>query len=499
MARFNYRLVARLLGMLLIIMACSMVVPVLVSLFYADGSQFGLMLSALLMLIMGLFLRNFVGIKSSYELRVKESFWITAIIWIVVPLAGALPYLFTSVTSSFTDAAFESFSGFTTTGSSVLADVDHTPYGLLVWRSTSQWVGGMGLILFVVAILHRLNEGSARLYEAEFSGSLQRRLHPRMAKNVVLMWTVYMGLTVAMILLLLAGGNTFVDSLCLAMSTVSTGGFMTHTDGLASLSAYSTVIVTVFMFLAGINLALLFYFFTGRWRQMRGEEELKRYIVMYFAAVAVCAISFVVGHVRAGHPLGAGDVGDFISFSFFHVASTVSTCGFYTTTPTFWPMMVSVVTFLLMCVGASAGSTGGGLKIKRIMILGRHVRNYLVRMVHPRAVLSVKIGRGNNMRVVDEEYVNRIIAFIFLYFLFIVIGAFVLTLCGLNIPNALCMAAANISNLGPSPVINNWGASLDYIQLQAMGKWTVMVLMLAGRLEIFALVAMVLPAYWRRL
>lgn len=484
--------------MLLIIMACSMVVPVVVSLYYADGSQFGLMFSALLMLIVGLFFRNFFGNGASYELRMKESFWITAIIWIVVPLAGALPYLFTSTTHSFTDAAFESFSGFTTTGSSVLTDLDHVPPGLLVWRSTSQWVGGMGLMLFIVALLHRLNEGSARLYEAEFSGSLQRRLHPRMAKNVVLMWSVYTGMTLVMTVLLLLAGNSFVDSLCTALSTVSTGGFMTHTDGLASFSPLSMVIVTVFMFLSGVNLALLFYLFTGRWRQVSHDEELFRYVVIYLVAVLICTTAFSVAQMSAEEGLDGAHVVDYLCFSLFHVASTVSTCGFYTTPPPMWPLMVSVVTFLLMCVGASAGSTGGGLKIKRLMILTRHVRNYFVRMVHPRAVLSVKIGLGSNARVVEEEYVNKIIAFIFLYFLFIIMGTFVLTLCGIDIPNALCMAAANIGNLGPSPVIHSLGASLDYVQLHVAAKWAMMALMLAGRIEIFALVAMVMPAYWRK-
>ena len=166
LSKFNFRLVARLLGMLLVIMAVSMSVPIMVSVYYADGSQFGLVLSALLFLILGLLLRNFLGVGATYELHEKESFWFTVIIWIVIPMMGALPYLFTSSVTSFTDAAFESFSGFTTTGSSVIPELERVPQGLLVWRSTSQWIGGLGLILFIVALLRRLNEGSARLYEA---------------------------------------------------------------------------------------------------------------------------------------------------------------------------------------------------------------------------------------------------------------------------------------------------------------------------------------------
>ncbi len=483
--RFNYRLIARLLGMLLVIMAASMLVPIAVSFYYDDGAQFGLVLSALLFLMLGLLLRNFLGVGATYELYEKESFWITVVVWLVVPLAGALPYLFTGTLSSFTDAAFESFSGFTTTGSSVIIDLDHAPKGLLVWRSTSQWVGGLGLILFVIALLRRLNEGSARLYEAEFSGTLQRRLHPRMKRNVMMMWSVYVLLTVALFLLLLSDRNGFVDSFCTALSSVSTGGFMTHNAGLAGFSNVSKIIITVFMFLSGINLAILYYIFTLRWSQVRGDKEFLRYLTVYAVSVLLCTAAFL---------LSGSAIDKSISFSLFHVASTLSTCGFYTTPPDVWPKTVSVVTFLVLFVGASAGSTGGGLKLKRLMILVRQVRNYFVVMIHPRAVLSVKI----NGTPVEPQYVSKVFAFIFLYLLLTILGAFVLTLCGTDIPNAFCMAAANIGNLGPSPVINNLGASLNYVQMLPVAKWTMMLLMLAGRIEIFALIAVFIPAYWRK-
>lgn len=482
--RFNFQLIARLLGMLLIILAASMAVPVAVSVYYGDGSQFGLIVSGVLILALGLFLRNFAGRNATFVLRERESLLYTLIIWLVVPLMGSLPYIFTGSVHSFTDAAFESFSGFTTTGSSVIVDLDHTPQGLLVWRSTSQWVGGLGLILFVVAILRRLNEGAAKLYESEFSGTLQRRLHPRMSHNVKLMWRVYILLTFTMFVLLLFGGNGFVDSFCLALSTVSTGGFMTHSAGLAACSGYTMAIITLFMSLAGINIGVLFYMLTRRWRMVAGDEEFRRYLILYFAAVALCVVSFVLTGDGLGYSL---------SFSLFHVASTLSTCGFYTTPPDVWPITVSVVTMVLLFVGASAGSTGGGIKIKRLMIFGREVRNYFTQMIHPRAVFCVRI---NGVRV-ERDYINRIFVFLFLYFLFVVMGSFVLTICGLSIPNAFCMASANMSNLGPSPVINSMGAALDYVGLPAVGKWAMIVLMLAGRLEIFALVAIVLRAYWR--
>ena len=484
--RINARLLFRVLGMLLIIMAVAMMLPVAISIYYADGSQFGLTLAAACILAIGLFMRNFAGAGASNELHARDAVWFTVTIWTVIPLMGALPYLFTSSVQNFTDAVFESMSGFTTTGSSVLSGLDEMPKGLLVWRSTSQWIGGLGLILFVVAILRRLNEGSARLYEAEFSGTLQRRLHPRLGRSVVLMWTVYSVLTVALFVLLMVGGNGFVDSLCTALSTVSTGGFMTHDDGMASFSLFSHGCITLFMFLAGVNIALLYSFFSGKWRSLRDDEELKRYCSVYVIAVLFCFVSFVV----AGDGLTFRNLG----FAMFHVASAVSTCGFYTSSPSVWPVTVSVVTFLLVFVGASTGSTGGGLKMKRMMIVGRGIRNYFVRMIHPHSVTRVRIDG----RAVDEGHVRQVFSFLFLYVVLLTIGAFVLTLCGLDIPNALCMATANLGNLGPSPVVNSIGARLDYVHLMPVAKWTMAVLMLAGRLEIFTLTALLVPHYWKR-
>ena len=484
--RINARLLFRVLGTLLVIMAVSMLLPIVVSVYYGDGSQFGLMLAAVCIVAMGLFMRNFLGHGASNELYARDGIWFTVIIWIAVPLAGALPYLFTSSVRNFTDAAFESFSGFTTTGSSVLTGLDDLPQGLLVWRSTSQWIGGLGLILFVIAILRRLSEGGARLYEAEFSGTLQRRLHPRLGRSVVLMWVVYIALTATMFALLMLGGNGFVDSLCTALSTVSTGGFMTHDAGFADFSNFSKCCITVFMFLAGINLAMLYSLFTGKWRALREDEELKRYCSIFLLAVIVCYISFAI----SGEGFSLTNLG----FSMFHIAAALSTCGFYTSSPTVWPVTVSVLTFLLIFVGASTGSTGGGLKMKRLMVVGRGIRNYFVSMIHPQSVTRVRI----NGRAIDEEQVRRVFSFLFLYVVFVTVGSFVLTLCGIDIPNSLCMATANLGNLGPSPVINSMGARLDYVQLVPVAKWTMMSLMLAGRLEIFTLAAVLIPQYWRK-
>ena len=471
--------------MLLLVMALAMALPMVVSLHYGDGAQYALGFSALMLLAIGLLLRNIVGRNASYGLRERESFWITAVAWLVVPLAGALPYLFTGVLGTFTDAAFESVSGFTTTGSSVIANPAVIPQGMLMWRSITQWIGGLGLILFVVAFLKRLNQGSLQLYAAEFSGTQQRKLHPHIAKSVSRMWRIYTLITLILIALLVLAGNGVLDSFCLALSTVSTGGFMTTQFGMSGYSDLTLSILTVFMFLSGVNVALLYNLFTFRWRQLRLNHEFALYVGIFLFAALSCTVAFGM----VGNPWLES-----VQYSFFHIASTVSTCGFYTNPPDVWPFWVSVVTFLLILTGASAGSTGGGLKLRRLMTLSIYLRNYLTRMVHPNVVFTVKIDH----KVVPGEYVNKIFGFVFLYICFIIGGAFVLTFCGSSIADAFCLAAANISNLGPSPLINSLGASLDYAALPDLAKWTLMVLMLAGRLEIFALLAIVSPAYWKR-
>ena len=485
MKHFNYRLVARLAGLLTLAMAGSMVLPIVASFYYADGAEFKLIIAALLMTAVGLFLRNIVGRKATYDLRERESFWITSVVWITVPLCGAIPYLLTGTLNNFTDAVFESVSGFTTTGSSVIIRPEDIPQGLLLWRSITQWIGGLGLILLVVALLRRLSGGSLKLYAAEFSGTQQRKLHPHIAKSVTRMWFIYSLITIVLITLLALAGNSAIDSVCLALSTVSTGGFMTAQFGLTGYSELTLSILTVFMFLSGVNVALLYNLFTLKWRRFKVNHEFTLYTVLFIFAVVSCSVAFGL----VGNPWGES-----VRYTLFHIASTISTCGFYTQGPTVWPFWVSVVTFLLILSGASAGSTGGGLKLRRLMVLFLYMRNYMTRMVHSHVVFSIKIDH----KVVPGEYVNKIFGFLFLYICFIIGGAFLLTLSGSSIADAFCMASANISNLGPSPLINSLGANLEYASLPILSKWTLMILMLAGRLEIFALLAIVSPSYWKR-
>ncbi len=416
----------------------------------------------------------------------RESYRFTALLWLIVPLLGAVPYLAAGVVPSFTDALFESVSGFTTTGSSVILSPESLPAWLRMWRALTQWVGGLGLVLFIVAFVPSLRAGSSQLYAAEFSGTQQRKLHPHMSRNVARMWGIYTLMTLLCTAALYATDKRSVfDSVCLAMSTVSTGGFMPASGGMAGYGTGTMMVLTLFMFLSGVNVAMLYNLFTFHWRRLRRSSEFVVYAVLFVLAAAVCTVAFAA----KGAPWDTA-----ARYSLFHIASTVSTCGFYTATPPEWPFVASVVTFLLILSGAMAGSTGGGLKLRRLMTLFLYLRNYFSRMLHPNVVFAIKIDN----QVVPAEYVNKIFGFVFLYILFIIGGAFALTLTGSDMADAFCLATANISNLGPTPIIGSIGADFSYTLLPSAAKWVLMVLMLAGRLEIFALLAIVSPSYWSR-
>lgn len=416
----------------------------------------------------------------------RNSYHITAMVWLAVSVLGAIPFLLSGAVGSVTDALFESVSGLTTTGSSVVASPETLPAWLRVWRSLTQWVGGLGLVLLIMAVAPSFHGGASHLYAAEFSGTQQRRLHPHMGRNVSRMWLIYILLTITLTALLVGCGNSVVDSVCLALSTVSTGGFMPSSAGLAGFSESTMTVLTVFMFLSGVNLAMLYNIVTFHWRRLRRSDEFLVYAALFVLAVGLSTAAFALN----GNEWGAS-----ARYSLFHIASTVSTCGFFTAAaPAHWPFAVSVLTFMLILSGAMAGSTGGGLKLRRLMTLVGYLRNYFTRMLHPNVVLTVKIDR----QVVPADYVNKIFGFVFLYILFIIGGAFALTLCDIGIADAFCLAAANISNLGPTPIVGAAGAGLYYTLLPATAKWILMVLMLAGRLEIFALLAVVSPSYWKK-
>lgn len=480
---FNGRLVARLLGTMLLTVAAFMLLPIAVSLYYGDGALQGFGIAVAVLVVMGVFFCNIVGRSPSYEFHEKESFWITGIIWIVVPMVCALPYWLTGVFPNFIDAVFESFSGFTSTGSTVVRHFDGVPKSVLVWRSLTQWIGGMGFILLVIALFKKLKAGTSHLYSAEFSGTVQHKIHPRMTNTVRRMWLVYTIFTVLMLAVLLLIGNDFVDALCLSFSTISTGGFSSRAGSVTSFDWSTQLVVTVFMFLSGINMSLLYYLLRRKLTMLWKSEEFRFYLLVIVVAVALLTLMLITHGIDGLQSL---------QYSLFQVVSTISTSGYYIAMPGGWMKVIPLFLFLLMFFGACSGSTGGGIKMVRLMILFKYVRNQFLTMMHSRAVVPVKID-GN---VIQLSYINKIFAFIFMYFVFMVAGAFVLMCCGLNLSDSMGVITANIANIGP--VIDTLGATWSYADLPVVAKIVIIVEMLIGRLEIFAIIAIFSPSYWRR-
>lgn len=482
----NHKLLARTIGILLLTMSAILIIPIIVSLSTSDGAFAGLFGAAMLMTVIGLLFSFGIGRKFKYDLHERDSFWLTGLVWIVVPFMGTLPYLFTGELDNFVDAMFESVSGFTTTGSSVIPLPENLPPSMLLWRSLTQWIGGMGLILFIVMLMKRLNIGSNMLYSAEFSGGLQRKLHPHIATSVRLMWATYCLLTLILTIILMRCGNEGINSVCLAFSTVSTGGFMPHSAEMGNYNTSTLIVLGVAMFLCGLNVALLHKLLFFKWKQINRNEETRLYAVIFVIAVAIVTLSLLT----KGNGLGSS-----LSYALLHISSTISTCGFVFQEPEVHSLWVSAVTFLLIFIGTCTGSTGGGgIKLKRLIIIFKYAKNYFVSMIHPAVVSVVKIDDNR----IPQDYINKIFAFVFLYLVLLLCGAFMLTLCDVSIHDSICMAGTNLSNIGPSALINSMGANVEYTTLPDLGKWTLMGLMLAGRLEIFALLAMLMPEYWRK-
>ncbi len=479
---FNGRLIAHLLGVMLVGMSIFMLFPTLISFCYNDNAQWGLSLSVIITFILGVFFRNILGKKTNYEFHEKESFWITSLIWLIIPAVCTLPFLLTGTLTNFTDAFFESVSGFTSTGSSVIQNLDNIPKGVLVWRSLSQWIGGLGLILLTIAFLRKLKSGTTHLYNAEFSGTIQRKLHPHISVSVSRMWYIYIFFSVLLCIILLCLGNDFFESICLTMSTVSTGGFSPRTGSISTFSDATQYTLMVFMFLAGINISLLYYLIIRKPKRLWTDEEFRWYVLIIFSFSIVLTILLITC---------GSHIGEATKYSFFQVVSAISTCGYYISIPSNCEKLVTITLFLLMFWGACSGSTGGGLKIVRPLILTKYVRNQFIKTLHPNAIIPVKI----NKNVITTNYINKIFAFIFMYIIFIVAGSFVLICCGINIPDSVALITANISNIGP--VIDTIGSSHNYVELPIIAKWAIITVMIVGRLEVFAIIAIFSPSYWR--
>ena len=481
----NLRIIVRFTGTLILFLGLSMAGPVLVALLFKDGSVHGLSLSALITALTGLIILIFTRNPGSRQLSSRDGLAIVTLGWVMAGLFGTLPYILCGTIPEFTDACFESISGFTTTGASILNEIESLPPGILFWRSLTQWLGGMGIIVLSIAILPYLGIGGMQLYKAEVPSPVVDKLKPRISETAKTLWKVYVLFTCVEILLLSVGGMSLFDAVCHAFCTMPTGGFSTKNGSIAQYnSVYFDSVIIVFMLLAGINFSLHYRLIKGDTRVFGRDSECRVFLILVAVFIIIITLN-IHGPVYASLAQAFRDAA-------FQVSSIITTTGFVTADYATWPALSQLILLISMFLGAMAGSTGGGIKIMRIVLLARHGYHQIFRIIHPRAVTTLKL----NGLPVPEEILSSIWGFFILYIGIFVTASLVMAGLGLDFVSSFASVAASLGNIGPG--LGVVGPVENYSTIPVAGKWVLVLCMLLGRLEIYTVLALLAPAYWRK-
>jgi trk system potassium uptake protein len=477
--------VIRFTGILIFFLGFSMGAPALVSIAYRDGTTLALLYSMSISMGAGLLFFRLGKIKDETAINHRDGVAIVTIGWVIAGLVGALPFLLSGSIPDFTDAYFESVSGFTTTGASILTDIEGVPKGILLWRSLIQWFGGMGIIVFSIAILPFLGVGGMQLYKAEIPSPVIDKLKPRISDTAKALWKVYLLLTVLQILLLVMGGMAVFDAACHAFCTMPTGGFSPKNTSIAYYdNAYFEGVIIIFMLLAGINFSLHYRLIKGDYHVFHRDPESRVFLGIVAVLVLLVAMNI------------HGSVYDSLTRAFryaaFQVSSIITTTGFATADFDTWPSLAKTILILSMFLGAMAGSTGGGLKTMRIILLAKHSYKEVFHIIHPHAVTAVKLGG----KVVPQEILSSIWGFFVLYLGIYVASVLVMASLGLDMISAISSVAACIFNIGPG--LGVVGPVQNYSSIPLPGKWVLTFCMLVGRLEIYTVIVLLLPEFWRK-
>jgi len=473
-----------------------MLLATLVSYLYQDGVVFELLQASLLATALGV-IAMVLTRNHRKELQKKEGYIIVAFGWFFMALIGTLPYLLTGTIPGFTNAFFETMSGFTTTGATILNDVEALPKGILFWRSITHWIGGMGIIVLAIAILPLLGIGGMQLFAAEAPGPSGDKLHPRITDTAKRLWLIYVGYTLAETLLLWAAGMSFFDAINHSLSTLSTGGFSTKNASVSFWNDQPLIqyIIMVFMFLAGTNFVLSYFAFKGRFSKIINDEEFKLYGFFIVALTLVTALFIYTQADLAAssiaHPMVYGPLESALRHGLFQVLALITTTGFVTADFTAWTPLLTIIFFGLMFLGGSAGSTSGGIKIVRHLIMIKNGVLEFKRTLHPNAILPVRY----NNRSVHQSIVFNVLGFFILYMLSFIVGVLVFSLLGLDFQTALGGAASTLGNVGPA--LGDLGPVHTYHDLSLPAKWWASFLMLIGRLELFTVLILFTPFFWR--
>ena len=498
MKKFNYKIIISILGLTSMLNGLFMLFAVPVSMYYEENEKWGILYAGLTTLIIG-FLLWFFYRNAKKSLGKKEGYVIVTLVWLMLTVTGALPYIFTDSIPSYTNAFFETLSGYSTTGASILNDIESMSHGILFWRSATQWIGGMGIIVLTIAILPVLGIGGMQLFLAEAPGPSADKMHPRITETAKRLWLIYVTLTLSEFILLKIAGMGWFDAINHAMTTMSTGGFSTKNASIAIWNDVPMIqyIITLFMIIAGTNFILTYYVMKGKVYRLFQSEEFKYYFLGLITVTVIIAVLIsnyqdpnMVTSIEHPAPFGATESA--IRHALFQVTSVLTTTGYVTADYTMWNYFGTIIIFSLFFIGGSAGSTSGGVKIVRHVIVIKNSILEFKRLLHPNAIIPTRY----NNETVPKGIVFNILAFLVLYILIFVLSSIVLTFLGLDFTSAVGAAASSLGNIGPA--IGSVSPVDNFAHLSDAAKWFCSFLMLIGRLELFTVLILFTPYFWKK-
>lgn len=480
----NFRVIARVLSLVIIIEGLFMLLSAGISFLYSEPEATKLLLSAIITIVTGILV--FSPLRDEEKLSGhKEGYIIITGIWLILSLFGTLPYLLTGTIRPFTDAFFESISGFTTTGATILSGIDTLPHGVLFWRSITQWIGGIGFILISLSLIPVVKSVNIQLSLTDFTGQTTDKINPRIsgsAKRIIVLFSLF---TLAEAILLSISGMPLFDAVCISFTTMSTGGFTTSDNSMTYLgSPLVLIIVTLFMFIAGTNMSNIYFAAKNNFRKAFGNLE------FVFYAVTCLVFALIVSSIlwmKPGINFGKG----FLEGT-FQVVSIVTTTGFYHTAFNQWGNFAILIFFILMFTGGTSGSPGGSLKFIRLLVTTKNSRHEMRRMIHPNAFLPIRMDK----KIIPSGIVHNVLIFIILYFMTVCISSLVISLMGYDVVTSFSTSASMLGNIGPS--LGTFGPGSTYASVPGAGKWFFAFLMLLGRLELLSLLTFFTKDFYKR-
>ena len=477
----NYSIVLYILGCVLKFESAFLVLPALVGLIYREHASVSYLAVAVLCLILGVLLTH--KKPRSTNLYTREGFVAVALSWIIMSIFGAIPFVLTGDIPFYVDALFETISGFTTTGSSILTDVESISKASLFWRSFSHWIGGMGVFVFIMAILPMMGGSTMNLMKAESPGPSVSKLVPHVKDTAKILYGIYIAITICEATILRALGMPLFDSLTTTFGTVGTGGFGIRNDSIAGYSPAIQITITVFMILSGINYTAYFYILTGKIKELFKIEEVRWYLAIIFGSVAV-----ITWNVRSLYPTFS----ETLRHAFFQVGSIITTTGYATTDFDLWPALSKTLLVTLMFIGACAGSTSGGIKVSRILILLKTIRKELSLIIHPRQVKKIRMDG----HPVDHETLRSANVFLVVYFVLLLTSMLLISVDEFDFSTNFTSVVTVLNNIGPG--LSAVGPTQNFGSYSDFSKYVLMFDMLAGRLELFPMMILLMPSTWKR-